>query len=123
MSSGTNVDFNIPQERIYFANTLNLLKRHGIEQLAKREPDMLTQDRIDASDMVIIANERAYSEAKTLVTLPEHTMVWKIVDIGEGDRIVTNDNREDLEELVYTELTSAVDELVKELQPNNSLAA
>jgi protein-tyrosine-phosphatase len=122
ISSGTNVDFSIPQEREFFRNTQDLLKRHNILELAKTMPEQLTQERLCASDMVIIVNQRAYDEAKVLVTLPENTTIWSIVDIGEGDRVVANGNRQDLEELIYRELTSAVDVLVQSLRYNNSSA-
>ncbi len=115
ISSGTNVDFTIPQERVYFGNTLELLSRHGIRQFAKDEPNLLTQERIDASDVVVIVNQRAHDEAATLVQLPANTTVWHIVDIGEGNRIATDDNRIELEELIYEELTAAVDDLVASL--------
>ncbi len=115
ISSGTNVDFSIPQERIYFNNTLELLGRHGIRQFAKDEPNVLTQERIDASDIVVIVNQRAFDEAQKLVELPKSTIMWSVVDIGEGNRIATEENRVELEELIYAELTAAVDDLVTTL--------
>ncbi len=115
ISSGTNVDFTIPQERVYFGNTLELLSRHGIRQFAKDEPNLLTQERIDASDVVVIVNQRAFDEAQKLVELPKNTIMWSIVDIGEGDRIATDDNRIELEELIYEELTATVDDLIASL--------
>jgi protein-tyrosine-phosphatase len=111
-SSGTNVDFSLPEEQEYFRNSLQLLQRHGISQFVKPEPQQLTQDRIANTDLVVIVNQRAYDEAKRLVTLPKSAVVWNVVDIGEGDRVATSNNRHDLEELIYQELTTAVDELL-----------
>lgn len=111
-SCGTNVNMDDPQEREYFANTLSLLERHDIQQFAKNESHQLTQTSVDASDVVVIANQRAFDEAIQQVNLPQDTMVLKVVDIGEGNRIATEDNREELEELIYDELTTAVDEIV-----------
>lgn len=114
-SCGTNVNMSDPQEREYFANTLSLLERHGIKQFAKNESHQLSQASVDASDIVVIANQRAFDEAAQQVILPQDTMVLKVVDIGEGDRIAIDDNREELEELIYDELTHAVDSLVSDL--------
>jgi protein-tyrosine-phosphatase len=111
-SCGTNVDSSLPQERIYFNNTLELLGRHGIRQFAKDQSHELTQQEVDKSDVVVLVNQRAADEASAQVTLPDSTVVWHIVDIGEGDRIATETNRVELEELIYGELTEAVDELV-----------
>jgi len=114
-SCGTNVDASLPQEREYFNNTLELLSRHDIRQFAKDHSDALTQDHIDKSDVVVIANQRAFDEAIQQVDLPDDTIIWRIVDIGEGERIATDTNRVELEELIYSELTHAVDDLVSDL--------
>ena len=115
-SSGTNVNSLLPQERIYFNNTLELLDRHNIQQFAKNQSDALTQQRIDSSDVLVVVNHRAYEEAKSQFDLPKNTVVWNIVDIGEGDRIATETNRIDLEELIYGELIAGVQELVLHLK-------
>ncbi|MES2876504.1 MAG: hypothetical protein V4678_03485 [Patescibacteria group bacterium] len=120
MSSGTNVDFTIPQEREFFSNTQALLNRNGILRFAKTEPNQLTQKRIDSSDVTVIVNQRAYDEAKLLVTLPQNTVVLEIVDIGEGDRVVANGNRQSLEDTIYSELTTTVDGLVQNLNLSKS---
>mgnify|MGYP000854699387 CR=1 FL=1 len=115
-SSGTNVDSSLPEERQYFNNTLELLGRHSIRQFAKAESHALTQERIDESDVVVIVNQRAYDAAAEQVILPDSTVLWHIVDIGEGDRIDDGTNRLELEELIYKELTDDVDALVVSLQ-------
>lgn len=111
-SCGTNVNMNDPQEREYFGNTVALLERHGIQKFAKNESHQLTQASVSASDVVVIANQRAFDEAIQQVDLPQDTIVLKVVDIGEGTRIATEDNREELEELIYDELTEAVNDIV-----------
>ena len=103
---------NDPQEREYFGNTVALLERHGIQKFAKNESHQLTQASVSASDVVVIANQRAFDEAIQQVDLPQDTIVLKVVDIGEGTRIATEDNREELEELIYDELTEAVNDIV-----------
>ena len=114
-SCGTNVNMTDPQEREYFNNTLALLERHDIRQFAKNESHKLSQASVDASDVVVIANQRAFDEAVQQVDLPHDTIILKVVDIGEGNRIATEDNREELEELIYDELTYAVDEILHDL--------
>jgi protein-tyrosine-phosphatase len=114
ISSGTNVDFSIPSEREYFKNTQDLLERHGILRFAKSLPDQLTEERAANSDSIVILNQRAYEEATQLIDLPKETIVWSVVDIGEGDRIATENNRHDLEEIIYKEITANVDVLLAE---------
>jgi protein-tyrosine-phosphatase len=114
-SCGTNVDSSLPQERQYFNNTLELLGCHDIRQFAKAESHTLTQEHVDESDVVVIVNQRAFDEAAEQVTLPDSTVLWRIVDIGEGDRIDDGTNRLELEELIYKELTDDVDALVASL--------
>jgi protein-tyrosine-phosphatase len=112
-SSGTNVNWNDPQEREYFSNTLSLLNRHGIESYAKSNSDQLSQERIDDShDIIVLMNQRVFDEAVEIVTLPSHAINWKVIDIGEGHRTV-NDSRESYEEEIYQEITRKVDELLK----------
>lgn len=111
ISSGTNVNWNDPQEREYFSNTLELLEKHGIDSYAKELPDQLTQTRMDEyGDLVVFMNDRVVNEARKLVTLPVDVRNWEVVDIGEGDR--TDDKaREQYEEEIYQEITDKVDKL------------
>ena len=111
ISSGTNVDWNNPQEREYFFNTLEVLKRHKIDSYVKKVPNQLTQARIDEyNDVVILMNNRVVDEANMLVTLPGKFHNWKIVDIGEGNRI-DDKAREQYEEDIYQEIIEKVDTL------------
>lgn len=112
-SSGTNVDLSSKTEREFFASTIALFKRHGIEQYAKATSHQLTQDRANNQDITICMNQRVIDEAKTIVTLPPHTLSWDIVDIGEGHRTVSDDIRR-YEEEIFQEIVGRVDKLVKE---------
>lgn len=111
ISSGTNVNWSDPQEREYFANTLEVLKRHEINTYAKKQPNQLDQSRVDEyNDVIVLMNERVADEASRLVKFPAEAHNWMIVDIGEGDR--TNEaEREQYEEAIYQEITQKVDEL------------
>lgn len=110
-SSGTNVNWNDPQEREYFMNTLHVLKRHGIDSFAKDKPDQLTQQRLDShDDLVVLMNQRVTNEAAKLVMLPKDIRDWAIVDIGEGHRI-NIEERGQYEEEIYQEIIRKVDEL------------
>lgn len=111
ISSGTNVNWDDPQEREYFANTLAVLSRHDIKSLAKQFPEQLTQDRIENQDIVVLMNQRVINEAEKIVTLPTNVLNWEIVDIGEGHR-TDRGNREVYEEEIYKEITAKVDILV-----------
>lgn len=111
ISSGTNVNWNDPQEREYFSNTSKVLKRHGIDSYAKLTPDQLDQSRINGhNDLIILMNQRVMDEANKLVQLPSHALHWMIVDIGEGRR-TNSEEREQYEEEIYQEITNKVDTL------------
>ena len=121
ISSGTNVNWNDPEEREYFANTLAVLKRHGIETFAKPKPDQLIQERIDSShDIVVLMNQRVVDEAGKLVKLPVNAISWNIVDIGEGDRIDTG-SRESYEEEIYQEIIQKVNDLLRTITVHHTL--
>lgn len=112
LSSGTNVNMDDPQEREYFANTIALLKRHGIDMFAKDRSDQLTRDRLDsANDIVVCMNQRVIDEANQLVTLPVDVLNWSVVDIGEGNRTDLS-KREEYEEEVFQEIKQRVDSLL-----------
>ena len=111
ISSGTNVNWDDPQEREYFANTLAVLDRHGIKSFAKSKPEQLTQARIDANhDIVVLMNERVVNEAAKIVKLPKDVLDWAIIDIGEGHRTDT-DSLQLYEEEIYQEIIRKVDSL------------
>lgn len=111
ISSGTDVNWDDPQEREYFANTLGVLKRHKINTYAKNKPNQLDQTRVNEyGDIIVLMNERVVNEANKLVKFPVEAHNWMIVDIGEGDR--TNEaEREQYEEAIYQEITQKVNEL------------
>ncbi|MFZ2836609.1 MAG: hypothetical protein WAZ21_04800 [Candidatus Saccharimonadales bacterium] len=113
LSSGTNVNWNDPQEREYFANTLSVLDRHGIESYAKSNAEQLTQERISNShDIIVLMNRRVVDEAMKIVTLPSNSYNWEIIDIGEGHR-TNHGSRESYEEEIYQEIKHKVDNLLK----------
>ena len=113
ISSGTNVNWDDPREREYFANTLAVLERHGIKSYAKKAPEQLTQTRIDShGDIIVFMNGRVVDEAMSIIEQPDTFLNWNIVDIGEGNRTDT-DNRNSYEEEIYREITQKIDELIK----------
>ena len=113
ISSGTNVNWNHPKEREYFANTLAVLDKHGIKSFAKTQSEQLSQDRIDSHhDIVVLMNQRVIDEAAALVELPANTLNWEIIDIGEGHR-TDIDSRKSYEEEIYQEITQEVDCLIQ----------
>jgi hypothetical protein len=115
-SSGTNVNLADPTEREYFANTIALFERHNVQQYAKDTSHPINQARVDGQDITVCMNQRVIDEAKKLVVLPDHTINWDIVDIGEGHRTVPTDIRQ-YEEEIFDEITTYVDELVEGLSP------
>lgn len=113
-SSGTNVNLASKTEREYFANTIAVLKRHGIEAYAKDTSHQLTQMRTDGQDITICMNQRVIDEANALVALPNATRNWNIVDIGEGHR-TTPENIRQYEEDIFQEIVALVDTLALQL--------
>lgn len=113
-SSGTSVDLSSKVEREFFANTINLLKRHNLEQYVKDTSDQLTQERAVNQDMTVCMNQRVIDEANGIVTLPGNILNWNIVDIGEGHRTIPKDVRS-YEEEIFDEIVTQVDELVTQL--------
>ena len=115
VSSGTNVNWDDPLERTYFARTLSLLESHGLQSFAKQRPDQLNQDRIDAyHDVIVLMNQRVFDEAEAITILPKTAITWDIGDIGEPGRLDVN-NLEDDEEHIFREITQKVDALVANL--------
>ena len=111
-SSGTNVNWEDEKERGYFSNTLNLLEKHGIKYYVKDLPEQLTQSRANGQDITVCMNQRVVDEATVIVTLPQGTINWNIIDIGEGHRTVDADKELYLEE-IYEEITQKADKLVE----------
>ena len=114
-SSGTNVDLSNDTERMYFANTIDLFKRHHIEQYAKNTSDQLTQERAGNQDITVCMNQRVIDEAKVIARLPENTKSWNIIDIGEEHRIIPED-RQVYEEEIFQEIIVRVNDLVEQIE-------
>jgi protein-tyrosine-phosphatase len=112
-SSGTNVNWSDETEKAYFANTLKLLKKHGIQAYAKAFPEQLTPERANHQDLTICLNQRVMDEAVQLVTFPGRAINWDIVDIGEGAR-ADKTHRLAYEEEIYNEITAGVDKLIQQ---------
>lgn len=111
ISSGTNVNWDDPQERVFFTNTRSVLARHQIAQYAKATPNQLTQERIDSHhDIVVLMNQRVVDEARQLVEVPDTALCWNIVDIGEGHRTSAED-RLTYEEEIFREIADNIDAL------------
>ncbi len=115
-SSGTVAEKYKPTNKEAFNNTLEILRKHGIERFAKSNyGDQLEQSKTANSDITICVNQIVYDESKILVNLPANTLVWDITDLGEKGRIPkTKNEAEVFREDIYQEITKNVDELVKE---------
>lgn len=101
-------DFTIKHRK----RTIELLARHGLGRFTKSTSDQTSQEVIDAQDLIVCVNERAYSEASDIADLPSNTVIWHVDDIGEGQRILTNKDRTQYEEAIYDEIRSNVDVLL-----------
>ena len=115
-SSGTVTDIFRESDKPFFASTLKLLERHGIQSFAKAEAEQLTQARVDNQDITICMNQIVIDEAKSITTLPEDIINWDITDIGEGARMAKDGNRLELEDAIYDEIVQKVDQLTPTIQ-------
>lgn len=104
-------DFTIKHRK----RTIELLTRRGLDRFAKSTSDQASQEVIDAQDLIICVNERAYNEAMEIVNLPPNTIIWHVDDIGEGQRILTSEDRTQYEEAIYDEVRSNIDALLDSL--------
>jgi len=113
ISSGVITDAFRESDRPFFEETTQLLTAHGLEEYIKDDAEQLTQSRVDDTDVIVVMNDRAFSEAQDIVTLPKDTIVWDITDIGEGARTSGLEDGRQVEEVIYDEIIVKVDELVK----------
>lgn len=98
--------------------TLDVLARHGVREYAKDHyADDLTQELIDDSDIIVCINQRVLDEAMMRFTLPDNLYVWDVADINEpGREAKTPEDAQRVAEIVFREISSHVDSLVKALK-------
>lgn len=115
LSSGTMADaYRISNAKQgYTQGARRLLAEHGLAAYTKKAAEQLNQERLADDQLVICVNTIACDEAKTIVRLPPSTIVWDVMDIGEGTRIANSEaERAVYEEEIYGEIVGLVDELV-----------
>ena len=117
LSSGTTAALDKTRNLVSYRNTLALLQGHGIREFAKSGyGDLLTESRLDETDIAICMNHRVYAECLQLVTFPAGPRIWSVADLGEPGRIVAAESDADLyREEVYQEIVKNVDQLVSDL--------
>lgn len=113
-SSGTVADRHRDKDftRIHRKRTIDLLNRHKLGSYVKTASNQISQEDIDDQDIVVCVNQRAYDEATQLVKLPKDTVIWHIDDIGEGHRILGDNDRTPHEETIFNEVKTNVDQLM-----------
>lgn len=102
------------------ARMVELLQRHGLSETIKSSIDQLTQTLVDSQDVVVCVNQRAYNEAAKIVDLPDGTIVWRVDDIGEGERRAKDGHRDEGEEAIFAEVTTQVDQLIGKISLSGS---
>lgn len=81
ISSGARA-MNDKQHQI-MPSTVLLLKKYGIASYASKHKTLLTQARIDMSDVVICVNRAVYHQClEAGINLPSHTYIWDVADIN-----------------------------------------
>jgi len=115
ISSGTVADKyraeNIPR----ITHIIEWLEKHGTSEYAKTLSEQLTQTRVNSGDTTICMNKIVADECSGLVNMPDNMIMWNVMDIGAGSRIVRHgeDQYKYLEE-TYKEITDNVDKLIIE---------
>ena len=92
ISSGTVASAHKEANKINYPKVIAVLKRHGIEQYAKKHyADDINQGLLDESDIVVCLNKLVYEEAISGFRLPKRVYVWDVADIDEADHIPTTE--------------------------------
>lgn len=113
ISSGTVAKRYRTRNQPTLLTTTTMLNKHGIGKYVKVHSDQLTQDRLHDEDMTICMNQVVYAEGQEVVTFPKNTIVWNIVDAGEGERaLAPTDNHLKYDEVIYSDIKYEVDQLV-----------
>lgn len=124
ISSGTLGSLTKQQNANIHRYVRETLGRHHISEYAKADyAENLSDELIQKSDVLVCMNRRVYDEAHERgFTLPNRTIVWSILDVNEGDRMVgTEADVPRYVEMAYAEIVQNVDALVAELglRPSN----
>lgn len=116
-SSGTMADRHRDKDftHKHRKSTIALLDRYGLGLYTKATSDQVSQEKINDQDLVICVNQRAHNEAIELVTLPHDTIVWHVDDIGEGQRILVDNDRTKHEEAIFNEIKNNVKKLLNNI--------
>src|SRR5215472_14397613 len=114
LSSGTAAALDKARNLAHYRGTLELLAKHGIRESAKvGYGDQLTQPRLEGVDLNVCMNERVHSEALHLVIFTASPRIWRVADIGEPGRILSEESeRQFYREEAYQEIVENVDRLV-----------
>jgi len=105
--------------------TVLLLKQHGLTGFASDHKTLLTQDRLDKSDIVICVNRAVYRECQEAgLTLPERTFVWDISDyvpiLAEDQAMLARHELPKVCESTFYKIQEHINELVALLKKPKS---
>jgi protein-tyrosine-phosphatase len=116
LSSGCVADIYRAENEPRMPHILSLLDKHDVSQFAKKQPEQLTQQRIDKCDVTVCMNQRVADESRESYVLPSNTFVWDVDDVGEGKRtLVSGENPYKYAEEIYQQIVSNVDVLLQQL--------
>jgi protein-tyrosine-phosphatase len=114
ISSGTVAEREGQQNIQNQKDTLNILKRHGLDKHAKKHWAQLTQSLVKPDDITICMNQRVYDEASTFIKFPRVPIIWGINDLGEDGKLYETREEIDLfSEKKFQDIKVKVDELVR----------
>jgi protein-tyrosine-phosphatase len=124
LSSGTTAALDKARNLAPYRNTLALLETHGIRRFAKADyGDLLTESRLEETDIAVCMNQRVYAECREIVTFPAGLRIWSVADLGEPGRIVSAESDKDLyREEAYQEIVKNIDHLVSDLLATSLLS-
>jgi protein-tyrosine-phosphatase len=112
-SSGSVADLYRQHNLPILATIVSMLRDYGVGSYAKSVSDQLSQQRIDGADITVCMNQIVYDESSKITTLPKNTIVWNVMDAGEGHRIVKQgEDQYKYTKEVYDQIVGLVDGLV-----------
>ncbi len=113
LSSGAVADANRAANEPCRLQTTDILREHGLGEHVKERAEQLTQDRVDASDVVVCMNQRVFDQSQQVVRLPSDTVVWDIGDwTDEAHPPATSQEKAEHTELTLNRLKKHVDQLL-----------
>ena len=114
-SSGTRADIHRESNRALYIDFMpEFLRQHNLPVV--HEPIQLTQEMLDAGDVLVAINQIVQDNMRAKFTVPEDIRVWDISDLDEQKQTGEEPlDRKAHAQLIFQQIRANVDELIAEL--------